>query len=120
MSAFNADGKVVGVADQVTIMGTCSVIAGTGPTATITVVSQYGDTFNAQANDMASPVGTVGSPQMSFNDGNNFTVGTPVSVVGVVTAVSGSGQNAQLTVTLVTSRSSITVSAGAVRSTSKV
>jgi hypothetical protein len=44
------------------------------------------------------------------------TAGDDVSVLGVVTAITGSGQNASLTVTLKTSGASVTVPAGSVNS----
>ncbi len=114
-TGFNYDGKVVSVNDQVTIMGSASVISGAGGTAIVTVLPLLTtSTFSAKANDMNAVQDTTGVA--TSISGKQFDVGDRVSVLGTVTAVSGSGANASLTVTLATSRGSITVPAGSVRS----
>lgn len=119
MAAFNADGKVVAVNDQVTIMGSVDTVTGTGSLATVTVIPNMGTTsISCQANDMNAVQHLVDAshPAVSIS-GKTFGVGDRVSVIGVVTAVSGSGAFASLTVTLATSRNSVVVPAGSVRST---
>ena len=98
MAGTSAAGKVVDSGDQVTIIGAAIAISGTGPKALVTVQnSNGGGSFIAQAQDMASPQTT--GPALSRN-GKNFDVGSPVTVIGTATAVSGSGGQAVLTVTL--------------------
>ena len=106
MAAFNFDGKVVSVNDQVSIVGNVVSVAGTGSLAVITVETVLTpNTFVAQANDMKSISGKA------FGSAED-----PVSVLGRVSAISGSGNTASLSVVLKTSGNTITVPAGAVRS----
>lgn len=117
MAAFSYDGKVVSVNDQVTIMGSASVVTGTGPTATVTVLPLLTtSTISVKANDCSS----VDHPQDASHtaqsrSGRFFGPGNRVSIPGVVTAISGSGATAALTVTLGTSGTSVIVPAGSVR-----
>jgi hypothetical protein len=116
MSAFNQDGKVVAVNDEVTITGNVVSVSGTGPTAMVTVETVLSaNNFVAQANDM-NAVQSEGSPAVSISGKHFGTAEDKVSVLGVVTAISGSGNTASLTVTLKTSGLSVTVPAGACRS----
>jgi len=118
MAAFNSDGKVVAVGDQVTILGGASVVTGTGPLATVTVLPLLStSTISVVANDC----GSVDNPSDATHPAQNrnggfFGAGDRVSVPGTVTAVSGSGNTATLTVTLGTSGGSVTVPAGSVKS----
>lgn len=118
MAAFNADGKVVAVNDQVTIMGTVDTVTGTGGGATVTVLPNMGTvTVSCKANDMNSVQHPADATHAAVSiSGKNFGVGNKVSVIGTVTAVSGSGAFASLTVKLTTSGNSVVVPAGSVRS----
>lgn len=106
------DGDNVRVGDQVTIMGHATSHTGTGSTASVTVTTLFNDSITVPANNLFAPQ-TDGV--MISAAGKGFTDADRVSVPGVVTAVSGSGQTAQLTVTLV-GGTSVTVSAGATNS----
>jgi hypothetical protein len=119
MAAFNADGKVVAVGDSVSIVGTVSAISGSGSLATVTVVTNLNDSIVVKANDMNTPEGTVLTKGVNFS-GSYFTTAAQCTVLGVVTAVSGSGQFAQLTVITASSGTSVTVTSGTCRSTSQV
>ena len=115
MAAFNADGKVVAVNDQVTIMGSVDTITGTGGGATVTVIPLAATaSISALARDMYAAGLISGAAQSAT--GKPFGVGDRVSVMGVVTAVSGSGAFASLTVKI-NSGTSVTVPAMSVRST---
>lgn len=113
--ALNADGKVVAVGDQVTIMGHAASHTGSGSTASVTVTTLFNNSITVPANNAYAPQ-TDGT--MFSIDGKGFSDTDRVTVPGVVTAVSGLGQIAQLTVTLV-GGTSVTVSAGACHSTSQ-
>lgn len=114
--ALNFDGKVVAVGDQVTIMGKAASHTGTGSTASVTMTTLLGDSITVPANNAHSVQHETGG---MFNaDGKQYGDTNRMSVPGVVTGVSGLGQIAQLTVTLV-GGTSVTVSAGACRSTSQ-
>jgi hypothetical protein len=114
--ATNFDGKVVAVADQVTIMGRVVSHTGTGSTASMTVVTLMGDSITVPANNAYAP--QTGDSDLFSIDGKGYADAYRITVPGVVTAVTGLGHNAQLTVTLV-GGTSVTVRAGAVRSTSQ-
>jgi hypothetical protein len=117
----NINGKFVSVNDSVSILGKVVSVSGTGSLAVVTVqppTAPASGQFNAKANDMEAVQHTVDAshPALSI-DGKAFgLVDNDVSVLGVVTAISGSGQTASLTVTLKTSGASITVPAGSVNS----
>jgi hypothetical protein len=113
--ALNFDGKVVAVGDQVSIMGHATSHTGTGSTASVTVTTLWNDSITVPANNAYGPQ-TDGV--MISIDGKGFTDADRITVPGVVTAVSGLGQYAQLTVTL-QGGTSVTVTAGTVRSTSQ-
>lgn len=106
----------VNAGDQVTILGAVASISGSAPsTASVVVNSQNeGGQFTCQANDCTASQNTAGSA-MSMN-GKLFTTGDRVSVNGRVTAVSGSGLGATITVLLDNSGLSITVLSGALQS----
>ncbi len=98
MAALSAAGKVVGVDDTVTILGSATSISGNGPKALVTVTTANGGgSFVAQAQDVAAP--QTSGPALSRN-GKNFDVGAQVTVIGTATAVAGVNGQAQLTVTL--------------------
>lgn len=90
-------GNVISVGDEVTTLGTVSAITGKGSKAVVTVVTHVGDTITAQANDCYGP--QTDGPATSHS-GKGFSVGDQVSVMGLVTAIAGSGQAAVLTTAL--------------------
>ena len=119
MSAFNQDGKVVTINDYVTITGLVVSFTGSGGTALVVVETSLTiATFTAQANDMNAVQHSADAAHAATSiSGKNFgAAGDLVSVLGNVTAISGSGNTALLTVTLETSGLSIIVPAGVVRS----
>ena len=121
MPALSRNGNLINVGDQVTIMGSAFSITGTNQSTALTVVTEAydGNQFTVQAQDCSVPKHAP-APNTSYaGDGVGFclfNVGSQVNVNGRVTAISGSGQSAQLTVTLDLSQLSITASAGACNS----
>jgi hypothetical protein len=119
MSALSRNGNLVNVGDQVTIMGSAVSVTGAAPsTAAVVIAEAYdGNLFTAQANDCSVPTQAPNTAYMGAGVGaSNFNAGSQVNVNGKVTAISGSGQSAQLTVTLDVSQLSITCTAGACNS----
>lgn len=120
MAATNFDGKPVAVNDQVTIIGLVTAVSGSGGLATITVIPTTAigtATISAKANDMNSVDGPNDASHPATGiAGQFFGVGDNVSVLGKVTAISGSGTYASLTVTLINSGNSVTVPSSSVRS----
>jgi hypothetical protein len=122
--SISQDGKQVFVGDQVSITALVVSTAPFGSTipsglASVTVETAWSPTqFVIQAND-ANAVehsNDAAHPALSFNGGKNY--GAPqdqCTVLGTCTAISGTGDQALLTVTLVTSGLVVTVPAGAVR-----
>jgi hypothetical protein len=88
------NGSNINVGDEVTTSGTVTAISGTGSKATVTIVTPFGDTVVSQANDCYGP--QTDGPALSIC-GKGFSVGDNVSLMGVVTAISGTGQSAKLT-----------------------
>src|SRR5208282_17040 len=109
------EGKVINVGDQVSIMGAVVSITGSAPsTAAILIQEQYGVyQFTAHANDLTNALNT--GTGMGMN-GFLFTAADRVAANGRVTAISGSGQSAILTVILDHSGLSVIVSAGSCHS----
>lgn len=121
MSALSRNGNLVNVGDQVTILGSAVSASGADlSTATVVVAEAYdGNQFTVQANDCSTilPSSTPTTPYTACGVyGRLFNAGAYVNVNGKVTAISGSGQSAQLTVTLDVSQLSITATAGACNS----
>lgn len=115
MAAFNADGKVVAVNDEVSILGLVVSLTGSGGTAVVTVQPLLTtSTITANANDMNAVDHPNDSDHVATSiSGKHFgQAGERVSVLGTVTAVSGS----TLTVLLCASGGSVTVPAGSCRS----
>jgi hypothetical protein len=118
MSAFSADGKVVAVGDSVTIVGS-GTVSGTGATATVTFTSLFNDSISCKsANVLAPEPSSVTVTSQPTGDLVGAIGNGQFTLPGVVTAVSGNGNTAQLTVTI-NDGTSVTVSAGACRSTSQ-
>lgn len=110
------EGSVINVGDQVSIMGAVISITGSAPTtAAILIEELYGFySFTAHANDLTNITHASGAG-MGMN-GFLFSIADRVTANGQVTAISGSGQSATLTVTLDHSLLSVTVSAGSCHS----
>jgi len=109
------EGKVINAGDQVSIMGAVVSITGNAPsTAAVVIQEQYGVyQFTAHANDLTNALNTGAGLGMN---GKLFTTADRVTANGRVTAISGSGQSATLTVILDHSGLSVTVSAGSCHS----
>lgn len=125
MAAINADGRVVTVGDKATAVGlVASIVSGTGPLATVAVTPMGlggGTSYNIRANDARAKqhpndsLHTVQDEAGNYYGVGNDANGDQVSVDGVVTAVSGSGNSALLTVTT-NSGLSVSIPAGSVHS----
>lgn len=118
--ATNQNGKQVNVNDRVSIGGTVISFTGSGGQALVTVQPLTSiATFVAQANDMQARQGSGAADLCTSISGKRFgTLMNPVTVLGVVTAITNPqlGVQAILSVTLETSGMSISVNAGSVRS----
>ena len=121
MSAFNKNGKVVNVGDAVSIVAKVVSVSGLGSLAAVTVQSPFdAGTYVIQANDAsavqhqptADNAPDATTPAVSINGKNYGKFYNDLTVLGVVTSISGSGVNALLTVVLKTSRASIVTAAG--------
>ena len=129
MSAFSKDGKVINLFDQVSCQARVSGIIGSGGTALVTalpllttgtVVVQANDCRAAQhaeplpgQTDSASSYPATGIAGMYFG-----MVGEQVTILGTVTAILGSGNTAQLTITCASSGLSVVVPSGSCSSAS--
>jgi hypothetical protein len=124
MSAINKNGKAVNINDAVSIIGTVVSVSGSGSLATVvcqspldagTYVITAHDAYAVQQEyDSTSPDALY--PAVSI-DGKHFgQPGDGLTVLGVCTAISGSGLNAILTVLLKTSQTSINTASGNVSS----
>jgi predicted extracellular nuclease len=114
-SALNKNGSPVNVGDHVSITAKVVSYTGSGSKASVIVQSPLdAGTYTIQANDAFA----VEQPSDSLHtavsfEGNWYGVkGDDITVLGLVTAISGSGVNALLTVTLISSLNSITTAAG--------
>lgn len=116
MSGTSRNNFQVNVGDQVSILGAVFSITGSAPsTASVVVnVQNEGGQFTCHANDCTAAQGTTGAA-MSMN-GKLFTTGDRVSVNGQVTAVSGTGLSATITVKLDNSGLSVSVLASTLQS----
>jgi len=128
MAALNSLGQVVNLEDQVSIIAVVVSTANFGTTvpsslATVTAGTVLTPaTFNHQAND-ANAVehsNDAAHPALSITGKNYGASGDQETVLGTVTAISGNGNTASLTVTLASSGLSVTVPAGATTSASAV
>jgi len=115
-TGINRNGGMINVNDHVSITAKyVSTVSGSGNLATVTVQAPLDPlTFNIQANDAFSVEGTIDASHLLRGlQGNAYgVVGDDLTILGVVTAISGSGSFAVLTVKLVTSQNSITTFAG--------
>jgi hypothetical protein len=114
-TGINRNGGVVNVQDRVSITAKVVSYTGSGSLASVTVQAPLdAGTFVIKANDAFA----VEQPSDSLHtavsfEGNWYGVkGDDITVLGLVTAISGSSVNALLTVTLISSLTSITTAAG--------
>lgn len=114
MSAYNLDGKVVNVGDRVSIVGVITALS-TPVNENMTVTIQpplSATTFTAGALDIRTVEGTGNGPSY----GNQLNIGNDCTTTGLVTAISGNGNTATLTVTLTSSGLSVVMPSGACHS----
>jgi len=102
----NIDGKVVNVQDSVTIIGVITALIGPADeNQTVTVQPPLSaTTFNANVQDVFDTEGIVSGSA----SGNQVLVGNNCTVRGLVTAISGQGNTALLTVQLFNSGATVT------------
>jgi hypothetical protein len=123
MAAINKNGFVVKIGDGVSILAKVVSVSGIGSLAQVTVQSPLDTgTYVIQANDASAaqhqPLSTSNNapdtelPAVSINGKNYGKFYEDLTVLGVVTAISGNGQSAILTVLLKTSLTSIVTAAG--------
>ena len=122
-TGISKNGNVVAVNAHVSIVGKVVSVSGSGSLSTVTVQAPYdASTFNIQANDAAAVQQLNDANHVALSvDGKSYgTAGDDISPRGVVTGITGSGQNAVLTVKLSASGNSITTAAGNVSSAPEV
>lgn len=122
-TGINKNGKVVNVGDAVSIVAKVVSVSGSGSLASVTVQSPLdAGTYSIVASD-ANAVQEYYNSKDSVDSANTYPAVSlsgkhygaaydDLTVMGVVTAISGSGQNAVLTVTLKSSGNSIHTAAG--------
>ena len=123
MSAYSKNGTVVKLNDHVSCVAKVVSLTGTGSLAVVTVQAPYdASTFNIVAHDAAAVQQLNDANHVALSvDGKSYgTAGDDLTARGVVTGITGSGQNAVLTVKLSTSGNSITTAAGNVSSAAEV
>ena len=123
MSAINKNGFVVNVQDHVSIIAKVVSVSGSGSKATVTVQSPFdAGTYNIQANDANAVEHQTDASHVAVSFGGKpyGVSGNDITVLGLVTSISGSGQNAILSVLLVSSLTTITTAAGNVSSAPEV
>lgn len=121
-TGIDKNGVTVNVKAHVSIIGKVVSVAGTGSFATITVQSPLdAGTYTILATDCNAVEQPADASHPARTFGNAYGAkGDDITVLGVVTAISGSGLSAILTVTLATSGTSITTAAGNVTSSAEV
>lgn len=108
-SAFDIKGHAVSVGDYVSVVGVITAV-GSGNNPSVTVQPPLSaSTFTVTAQDIRTLEGTA----CGGSQGNAVTVGNDCTTTGRVTAVSGSGNTATLTVQLSVSGTSVSVPSGA-------
>ena|SRR5271165_5887744 len=114
MAAFNVDGKAVSVGDRVSIIGVITAVSSpVNENSTVTIQPPLtASTFVATALDLRVVKGTANGPAA----GNGLVAGLDCTTIGLVTAISGSGNTATLTVQLTTSGTLVSVPSGACHS----
>lgn len=117
------NGFTVSVNSHVSIVAKVVSVSGSGSLATVTVQAPCdASTFNIVAHDAAAVQQLNDANHVALSvDGKSYgTAGDDISPRGVVTGITGSGQNAVLTVKLAVSGNSITTAAGNVSSAPEV
>jgi hypothetical protein len=126
MANNNANGQAINVGDQVSIIATTISTATFGSTipsslATVTAGTALTPaTFTHQANDAKAVQHSndAAHPALDLNGKNYGAAGDQETVLGTVTAISGTGDTASVSVKLITSGAVITVPAGVCNSAS--
>jgi hypothetical protein len=109
-------GNIISIGSEVTMSGTVQSISGTGSKAMVTTITDAGDTVVAQANDCYAP--QTEGPAISIC-GKHFSVGDRITIMGVVTAITGTGSAATLTTSLKSSSTSVMHTASTARTPKK-
>lgn len=115
----NKNGQTVSVNDQVSILAKFVSLTGSGSLATVTAQPQLStSTISVKAYDCQCVSHPADSSHVARSiSGQAFGVaGNDLSILGTVTAITGSGVTALLTVTLKSSGNSVTVPAGSCQS----
>lgn len=123
MSAYDKNGTIVAVNAHVSVIGKVVSVSGSGSLATVTVQAPYdASTFNIQANDAVAVEQQADANHVARDmEGTPYgKAGDDLTARGIVTGITGSGQNAVLTVKLAVSGNSITTAAGNVTSVADV
>jgi hypothetical protein len=126
MSNSNANGQAINVGDQVSIIATVISTAPFGTTvpsslATVTAGTALTPaTFTHQGNDAAAVQHSVDAahPALSITGKAYGAAGDQEVVLGTVTAITGSGDTASVSVKLITSGATVVVPAGVCNSAS--
>ena len=126
MANDNANGQQINVGDQVSIIATVVSSTPFGSTvpsdlAIVTAGTAWSPaTFTHQANDAKAVQHSndAAHPALDLNGKNYGAAGDQETVLGKVSAISGSGTTASVSVVLITSGATIVVPAGACNSAS--
>lgn len=117
------NGNTVAVNAHVSIIAKVVSVAGTGQLATVTAQAPLdASTVSIKANDANAVEQPNDASHTAVSFGGNFygAAGDDITILGVVSAITGSGVNAVLTVKLVSSQTSISTAAGNVSSVAEV
>jgi hypothetical protein len=118
-TGISKNGKVINVQDRVSIVSKVVSVAGSGSLAQVTVQSPLdAGTYNIQANDANAVENQTDANHVavSFGGKSYGVAGNDITVLGLVTSISGSGVSALLSVLLVSSLTTIVTAAGNVSS----
>ena len=119
-TGINKNGKAVNINDAVSIIGKVVAVSGIGSLASVTVQSPLdAGTYVITAHDAYAVQQEYDStnpdalyPAVSIDGKHYGQAGDDLTVLGVCTAISGSGLNAILTILLKTSQTFINTAAG--------
>jgi hypothetical protein len=114
-TGISKNGTVVNVQDYVSIVAKVVSVSGSGSKATVVVQSPLdAGTYSIQANDANAVEHQTDASHLAVSFGGKpyGVAGNDITVLGLVTSISGSGQNAILSVLLVSSLTTITTAAG--------
>jgi hypothetical protein len=117
MPAFNKNGQVVNLQDRCSVVAQVLSFTGRGGTAIVSAQPLTSATpVSVQANDCQARQGSSAADLCTSINGKQFgTANHPITILGLCTAISGSGNQAQLTL-LLNSGLTIVVPAGSVNS----